>query len=336
MRALLFVLTLIAAPDPAAPKPAPTALETIREEAKTISATIDEPLVRRFLSTAAELPAMPKRTLYHDAQKTKYWTEAEKAKLPKNEQAALTAFVADEQHYYTTRYGSPISYARPLEILARAPNGLKDVAGKKILDFGYGYVSHLRMLALLGADARGVDVDPMLRALYAEKGDQGSVGKAKGKVTLYDGQFPADAKVAAAVGEKYDLIISKNVLKRGYIHPEREADPRKLINLGVSDEKFLAALHQALKPGGRVLVYNLFPAQAPPDKPYIPWADGRSPFSRAQWEAAGFKVLFFDENDDARIRALAHALGWDKPEGGEPGMNLEKDLFALYSLFERL
>lgn len=326
MLALGLFFTFFAAPEP-------TALETIRGEAKAIAALIDEPLVHRFLDTAPSLPAMPKRTLYHDAKKTKYFTEAERARLSKEEQAALTAFVADEQHYYTTRYGSPISYARPLEILARAPNGLKALSGKKILDFGYGYVSHLRMFAQLGADARGVDVDPMLRALYAEKGDQGSIGT--GRVTLYDGRFPADAKIVEAIGDGYDLIISKNVLKRGYIHPEREADPRKLIDLGVSDEAFLAAVHRALKPGGRILVYNLFPAQAPLDKPYIPWADGRSPFSRAQWEKAGFKVLAFDENDDARIRAVAHALGWDRPEGDEPGMNLEKDLFGLYSLFEK-
>src|SRR5262249_16791586 len=150
------------------------------------------------------------------------------------------------------------------------------------------------MLALLGADARGVDVDPMLRALYAEKGDQGAMRSksgVSGKVTLYDGRFPADPKIVKAIGGGYDLIISKNVLKRGYIHPEGEADPKNLIDRGVSDEHFLAALNKALKPGGRVLVYNLFPAQAPADKPYIPWADGRSPFSRAQWEAAGFKVI---------------------------------------------
>lgn len=326
MLAPVFFTTLLAAQDP-------SALETIRGEAKAIASLIDEPLVHRFLDAAASLPAQAKRTLYHDEKKTKYFTEAERARLPKKQQETLAAFVADEQHYYTTRYGSPISYARPLEILARAPDGLKTLSGKKILDFGYGYVSHLRMFALLGADARGVDVDPMLRALYAEKGDQGVVGT--GKVTLYDGRYPADAKLVEAVGGGYDLIISKNVLKRGYIHPEREADPRKLIDLGVSDEKFLAEFHRALKPGGRVLVYNIFPAQAPLDKPYIPWADGRSPFSRAQWEKAGFKVLAFDENDDVRIRAVAHTLGWDKPEGEDPGMNLEKDLFGLYSLFEK-
>ena len=129
--------------------------------------------------------------------------------------------------------------------------------------------------------------------------------------------------------------ISKNVLKRGYIHPERPADPKKLIDLGVSDEEFLAAMNAALKRGGLMLVYNLFPAQAPSDKPYIPWADGRSPFSRAQWEAAGFEVIAFDVNDDAAIRALARALGWDQPVEGEPGMDLEHDLFALYSLFRK-
>jgi SAM-dependent methyltransferase len=325
--ALLGLVLLAAAPDLKA-----TALGTIRQEAKAVAATTQDPLVKKFLDTTAELPAIPARTLYHDEKKTKYFTAAERAELGKEEQAPLIAMTADEERYYTTRYGSPISYSRPLEILSKA--GLKDVRGKKILDFGYGYVSHLRMLALLGADARGVDVDPMLRALYAEPGDQGVIGK-NGRVTLHHGQFPADAAVTKALGDGYDLFISKNVLKRGYIHPEREANPRHLIDLGVSDEKYLAELHRIVKPGGLVLVYNLFPAQAPKDKPYIPWADGRSPFSRAQWEAAGFEVLAFDLNDDAAIRALARTLGWDRPSGEDPGMDLEKDLFALYSLFSR-
>ena len=82
-------MTFLAAPD--AKKPAPTALEAIRQEAKAVSAAIDEPLVRKFLGTVSSLKAVPKRTLYHDAAKTKYWTESEKKKLPR----AVTQTVED-------------------------------------------------------------------------------------------------------------------------------------------------------------------------------------------------------------------------------------------------
>ena len=47
--------------------------------------------------------------------------------------------------YYTTKYGSPLAYSRPIDLLGQA--GLQDVSGRKILDFGYGTVGHLRLLA---------------------------------------------------------------------------------------------------------------------------------------------------------------------------------------------
>jgi hypothetical protein len=87
---------------------------------------------------------------------------------------------------------------------------------------------------------------------------------------------------------------------------------------------FVRALHDALKPGGRALIYNLCPAPAPPGKPYIPWADGRSPFTRSTWESAGFEILAFDADDTAAARAMARALGWD-----------EKDLFSTHKLVRR-
>src|SRR5207249_4308788 len=100
-------------------------------------------------------------------------------------------------------------------------------------DFGYGYLGHLRLLASLGFDAVGVEVDPMLDALYAEPGDQGSIpgfgGARAGSLHVLHGRFPADAAVTRAVGSGYDVIVSKNVLKKGYIHPDRPADEKKLI-----------------------------------------------------------------------------------------------------------
>ena len=72
---------------------------------------------------------------------------------------------------------------------------------------------------------------------------------------------------------------------------------------------------------------------APPGKPYIPWADGRSPFPRAMLDSAGFQVLEFDAEDSPEARRMGHALGWDDPDGAK--MDLEHDLFATYTLLRR-
>ena len=50
------------------------------------------------------------------------------------------------------------------------------------------------------------------------------------------------------------------------------------------------------------------------------------------WEAAGFQVLAFDADDSAFARRMGHALGWD---AGESPMDLEKDLFAHYTLVKK-
>ena len=161
----------------------------------------------------------------------------------------------------------------------------------------------------------GVDVDPLLRALYSQPGDQGPISNRAGipgRIRLISGRFPADPPIKAAVGGGYDLILSKNTLKNGFVHPERPVDRRRILNLEVDDSTFVRAVHGALKPGGWVMIYNICPAPAPADKPYKPWADGSCPFPRPTWEAAGFQVLAFDQDDTPAIRVLAHALRSDQ------------------------
>jgi hypothetical protein len=317
------------APDPATL----TGLDRILADARRVEPLVATAEARRFVARTAILPRVAPRALLHDEKKTRAFTEREAEVLPPEERGALKRFVADEEFYYNTRYGSPLSYARALDMLwAR---GLSLPRGAKILDFGYGYAGHLRMLAGMGFDVTGVDVDPMLRALYAEPGDQGEVRGPEGEVgrmRLIHGRFPADRAVIAAVGGGYDLILSKNVLKKGYIHPDRPAEEKHLIRLGASDAVVLRAFFGALKPGGWMLVYNICPAPSPPDKPFIPWSDGRSPFSKAQWQAAGFRVVAFDVDDAAAIRALGRALLWDQ---GEDAWDIENDLSVLYTLVQR-
>jgi SAM-dependent methyltransferase len=326
--------SLNVAADQAADRAGPSGVALLRAEARALEPLVVSRTGRDFLKAAILLPAVAPRTLYVDKAKQNYFTEAESQALDQVRRQALDPIPVDETFYYTTKYGSPLAYARPIDLLGAA--GLESVAGKKILDFGYGTIGHLRLLATLGADVTGVDVDPLLRPLYGTKGDMDVARNPQGiqgRIRLIHGRFPSDQAVAQAVGTGYDLIISKNTLKKGYVHPERPVEKRRLLNLDVDDRVFVEAIHTALKRGGRILIYNICPAPSPPGAPYKNWADGRCPFPEKTWESAGFRKIAFDLDDSSSIRRVAHVLGWDR---GEAPMDLQNDVFALYSLFEKL
>lgn len=329
-RVFAFAGLLALAAAPAAAGGPADPLEKLHDEAAALRPLVATPLARAFLAATASLPVTAPRTVWRDSARTRAWSEAEVRALPDSERARLVARTLDPSFYWNTRYGSPLAYVRALELLAQ--NGLASVRGRRVLDFGCGTLGHLRLLGALGADATGLDVDPVLAALYAEPGDQGPVRGAgtTGRVRLVTGQWPASEAVEREVGAGYDLFLSKNTLKNGYLHPAAPVDPRMLVHLGVPDSVFLARLAAIVKPGGRVMIYNLCPAPAPPGKPYLPWADGFCPFPPAQWEHAGFRVVVFDRDDTPAARAMGRALGWDAA-----GMDVDKDLFATWSLFER-
>ncbi len=118
----------------------------------------------------------------------------------------------------------------------------------------------------------------------------------------------------------------------------KEVDDARLVvsNRWVADwistvNKFLASIARMLKPSGLFVIYNFCPAKAPQDKPYVPWADGESPFSKEAFENCGFEVLHFDVKDELEARRLAHALKWDV----DGGMNLDSDLFAWYTIVRK-
>lgn len=301
-------------------------LVDLREEVAAVRPLAQTDVGRAFLSAVDRLAPPTASVVFHDSARTYYYTEAQGAALPDTARAKLVRRALDARFFYTTRYGTPLAYVRALDLVSAA--GLKDLGGARILDYGYGTIGHLRLLALNGADVVGVEVDPLLQALYASS--QGTVGK--GSITLLHGRFPGDAAVGAAAAGGYDLILSKNTLKRGYVHPERPVDKRLTVDLGVSDSVYVAEVFRRLKPGGLFLIYNLSPAPSPPDQPYKPWADGHSPFHESMLKAAGFTVVAFDRDDSEFARRMGHALGWD--EGPSP-MDLAKDLFGTYTLARR-
>jgi WD40 repeat protein len=307
-----------------AAKPQPSGLPA---EARKLRPLAKSELGRAFLKAAEGAGPYAPRTVYRRG-KAREWLGADAfARLTAADRVAWTPVSIDEDAYQGLFYGSPLAYLLPLERLGAAHFG--GLRGKRVADFGHGGIGQLRLFADLGAEAVGIDVDPLQSVLYAAPGDQGPVGKAGGSVKLVHGRFPADARTVAAVGGGYDLFLSKNTLKRGYIHPEKKVDPRLLVDLGADDPAFLKAVARALKPGGWLVIYNLSPAPNAAGKPYRPMADGRCPFSAEDLAAAGFEVLVRDGVDDKAARALAAALGWDRPP---VNMKLEDDLFALVTL----
>lgn len=318
---------------PATPGVNPIAIDLLQKEAKALEPLVKTDWVKQFLRATNRLPAVGKRLMLKDETKGVYFSRRQAMSLGTDYIDTLMVTETNEVYYYYTKYGSPLAYARALDVLGQ--RGFKDLHEKKILDFGFGSVGQLRLLASLGARVVGVDVDPLLRALYDDPMDQGPIEGPEGRVgtlNLLSGRWPAEERMRKEVGDGYDLVISKDTLKMGFIHPQRKTEDRFLLKIGVDDAAFVKALYDILKPGGLVLIYNLCPAPSPPEKTYIPWSDGRCPFPRALWESAGFEVLEFDKDDTHAAKNQGYALGWNQ---GPDSMDLEHDLFASYTLLRK-
>lgn len=318
---LVLALLLAAAPD--AGMAPPSALAEIQRLAAKLEPTVKTPWVKQWLQQAQELPPVAPRTFWCTKDKTECWPTK-----PDGEKRELVERKVDDDYFYA-RITDPLGYARAYEVLAKAGFSPK---GKKVLDFGYGNIGQLAMLARLGAEVHGIEVDPLLPLAYADTvGDVTAKSGTKGKLAVHHGFFAKDPKLVEEIGKGYDLFISKNTLKRGYIHPQAPVPENQRIDVG-SDEVFLKAVHDLLKPKGLFLIYNLAPAQ-PAGKPYKQMADGVCPYSKEQLEKAGFQVLALDAVDDADARAMGHVLEWDQ----QPDFpwDLEKELFSHYTLVRR-
>lgn len=324
----------------------PATVLLLRREAGLVRATLKSPDAHRFVIQTNYLPVVDEVTVYVRDEPRRYLSPAQYEALPEDERVGYVEKKIDDYFFYYTRYGSPIAYARAIDLVAQewgsVQGGPETFRDKKIVDFGFGGIGQLRMMGNMGAHVTGIEVDPLLQALYADPALQGEVTRPSimddvppvGSLKLVFGQWPADAVTKQAVAErgKFDLFISKNTLKRGYISPEKEVDPRMLVQLGVSNEQFVQELADAMNPGGLVMIYNICPKQAPEGEPYKPWADGRCPFTRQQLEAAGFEILKYDEDDTPAAREMGRRLEWDN---GANAMDLENDLVVWYTLLRK-
>lgn len=257
-------------------------------------------VTREFLRQVVHLPDAPKRKLYINL----------KGDISTSPQSGFEPKPLTNSTFYFTKYGTPIAYFRVIEAAGLA--GMKTLSGKKVLDIGYGTIGHLRMMASAGASVVGVDVDTFLQVLYPVS-EQGKFRA--GKVRLIHGSWPGDKQIKTYVGDGYDLITSKNTLKRGYIHPEGKAKREQLIDLGVTDAVYLKSVYDALKPGGLFIVYNLSPAQSEDPEKWIPWADGRCAFTKSQLATAGFDIERYDYSEDEIVAQMAVIFGWARSEG---------------------
>lgn len=305
--------------------------EKLKSDAALVRPLVKTDLALQFLAATDRLSEPSARKVYRSGDRSRAVSQRDYEALSKEQQAEYTLRDCPPEFYYETAYGSPLVYSRVLELAAPQ---LSPRPGMKVLDFGFGTIGQLQLLAHCGFEMHGVDVEPLWAALYSEPGDTGSVGS--GSVTIHTGQWPKEPALREAIGSGYQLITSKNTLKSGYIHPNpppgQTVDPRRLVHLGVSDEEFLQRVAAALEPGGLFVIYNICPPQNPPDKPYIPYADGKSPFSRASFEQAGFEVLAFDVEDQPWVLDCFQALGYT---AGKSREETAREFFCWYTIVRK-
>ncbi len=321
----VIALGLAACASPPPPAPISPARAALHADARALTPLAQSTPAKEFLRAVHALPAQAPRVVYTDSKRRTSLAPDQWQALPADQQTAYARETHDEAFYYATYYGSPLGYVRALDVAGQL--GLATLDGARILDIGYGAIGAPRLMGAAGAEVSAVDVDSLLPALYRERDDYGVFKGMEGRtgtLALYDGVYAGDAAMTKAIGGHFDMIISKNTLKRGFMKPP--AGRKAFVAFDVSDADFLAVVHRALAPGGLFVIYNI----AGPFAADKPSTDGRSPFDRDTLLKAGFSVLALDANDDAQVRAMGAALAWDKDMG-----DLSKNLFALYTVVRK-
>lgn len=316
---------------PAQPGTGVPMLERLRREAAALEPHTKTDAVREWLRATERLTPITPRSIYFRQEPRAVLSAAQFLALPEAERSGFQERPITEETYYATNYGTPLCYARALDLAAEGA-GLGTFRGTRILDYGYGQMGQLRMLAACGAEAVGVDPAAGLGARYSLPEDQGAYppgDDAPGSVKIVTGFWPGEDEAAEAVGGGFDAIIARNVLKHGYVRPIAEVPAWAMIDLSVGDEEFLGSLYGALNPGGVLVIYNLGGPRLR-NGAYDPAADINCPWTRAMLEQAGFEVLEFDADDSEAVRAHAVVFGWARPT--DP---LRSQWFALYTVARR-
>lgn len=279
------------------------AVARLQRLSKALQVAVESDLARDFLNATSALPWIQPRKLYQDPETKELYPSSRIASISAERRWKLVSRSFDEHAYYEGRYGMPMSYAVVMDVLARS--GIGSISGKRILDIGFASILPLRLMACLGASVTGLETDKLPHALYGFDGDTGAVRTVRGRtidrsheghIRLERGRLGIDWTPAPG---SFELVISRNTLKQGYVHPRSEHAHEPNVKLKMTDEAFLALVRASLVPDGLFFIYNTFdPADSGPG------ADGRSPFSREQFAGAGFEVLEHDLPDDRAALAL--------------------------------
>ncbi len=293
-------------------------------DAKTLVGLFESDLAHEMLEQVHELPMIESKQIHIAVRPNRGYTESEFEMLDESEKKGLQVFEVDPERYYTTFYGSPLVYARAFDLIDQHAPGF-EINNSRIMDLGYGQLGQLRLWGQMGAHVIGVEIDPILRAMYEDCEALGPIDHS-GSVELVHGAWPNEKETREEVGEQFDLIVSRNLLKKGYVKPAA-LNPKFPIPVawGMSDLEAVSHFYDALAPGGLVVIESLGPK---PD-PEKPWSDIKNPWSKQAWIDAGFEVLAHDKDESEYARSLGKALGWDAQ------MNLEQDLFGVYSVYRK-
>ncbi|MAY75074.1 MAG: hypothetical protein CMJ31_10230 [Phycisphaerae bacterium] len=320
---------------PEAPEPERhEALTALEAEAEALGELATTEAARCFLDQVKHLPEVePREILYERVDGHTYaFTMEEGRELSDERRERLKTVTVDSGLYYSTMYGSPLAYLRAIDLAAEAMGEGFTFDDARVLDLGYGQIGQLRLMAMCGADVVGVEVDRLLQVMYSEPDDSGRIGgdRLVGRLHLVHGIWPGEEGVRDQVAGGYDIIFARNVLKRGYIRPTDETPDWAKVDLGINNADVPKALFDALAPGGVVMVYNI--GSRPRPEGYIAATDIADPWSRAEWEGAGFEVVAHDRDESESARRVGKLFGWDGPPFN---MALETDLFGSYTLVRR-
>lgn len=275
--------------------------------AKALSVAVKSDLAGDFLNATSALPWVQPRKLYQEPESKVLYPSSAIGSIPADKRWKLHSRSFDEQDFYEGRYGLPLAYAAFVDALPEF--GVRSVSGKRMLDIGYGSILPLRLMACLGAKVTGIDSDKFPGALYGFDGDTGPVRSVRGRtidrthdgsVEIRTGRLGVDWTPATG---SFDLILSRNTLKNGYVHPKAEHALEPNVRLKLSDGDFLNIARASLARGGLFVIYNTYD---PRDSG--PGADARSPFNKDQFSKAGFEVVAFDQADDDRYRSFIDVL----------------------------
>jgi len=281
----------------------PKTRDRLRQEAEALALLTPSRWARSFLRFGASLAPLAGTTLLRDRQSGQYHARASVGAVSGHARQQLSRRrLADD--FWSHAHGSFLAYARLLSLLE--PRSGASLPGK-LLDLGCGAGTQLRALAAAGVHAWGIESSPLFAAFYDlhfQKLHRSPPVWDAGGARIVGGPFSGHAAVLGAVGRAFDLVLAKNVLKPGCLRPGHGQEPQTV--LGVQSGRFLRAVRQLLRPGGRFAVYNIYPSA----DNAAPWARTGPPFARRTWLNAGFDIDVFEEDDSAAIREVALVLGW--------------------------